>query len=140
MTYKITSVTTKPNLSVPNFDTWLSTVPASAIAQFPDAAGKTPVQVIEDSVKKLKNPAAGFISEGGSHSNDQLVWTWESVWESKEDWSAAIASITYIDGQADEGELAAGYIRKLYLTENNITVENFETFTDSEEASPTEGQ
>ena len=126
MPYKITSVTTKPNLSVPDFDVWLSTVPESAIAEFPDAAGKTPVQVIEDSVTALDNPAAGFISQGSVPDDNELIWTWEAVWASQSDWNNAASNNSYINGNIDQGELAGNYLRKLYNTENNITVENFE--------------
>ena len=127
MAFKITSVTTKPNVSVPDFDVWLSTVPESAIAAFPDAAGKTPVQVIEDSVTELDNPAKGFISQGSAPDDNDLIWTWESIWTSQADWANAIATNSYINGNIAQGELAAGYLRKLYLTENGITVENFES-------------
>ena len=127
MAYKITSITTKPNVSVPNFDEWISTVPESAIAAFPDAAGKTPVQVIEDSMAELDNPAAGFISQGSVPDDNDLIWTWEAVWESQADWKNAVATNNYINGNIAQGELAGGYLRKLYLTENGITVENFES-------------
>ena len=124
MSYKITSITTKPNLSVPNFDTWLSTVPESAIAAFPDAAGKTPVQVIEDSVTELDNPAKGFISQGSVAGDNELIWTWESIWESQADWTNAAATSSFTSGNV---ETAGSYLRKLYQTENGITVENFES-------------
>ena len=123
MPYKITSVTTKPNLSVPDFDVWLSTVPESAIAAFPDAAGKTPTQVIEESVTALDNPAAGFISQGSVPDTDDLVWTWEAVWDSKENWTAAVSASNFT---APNVETAGSFLRKLYQTENNITVETFE--------------
>ena len=125
MAYKITSITTKPNVSVPDFDVWLSTVPESAIAAFPDAAGKTPVQVIEDSVAELDDPATGFISQGSVPDDDDLIWTWEAVWASQSDWSNAVAKNSYINGNIAQGELAGGYLRKLYLSENGITVETF---------------
>lgn len=125
MPYKITSITTKPNLSVPDFDVWLSTVPQSAIAGFPDAAGKTPVQVIEDSVAELDDPAQGFISQGSVPDEDDLVWTWEAIWESQADWANAVAKNSYVDGNVTQGQLAGGYLRSLYITENNITVETF---------------
>lgn len=123
MPYKITSVTTKPNLSTPNFDEWLLTVPESAIAAFPDAAGKTPVQVIQESVTALDNPAAGFISQVSVPDNDDLVWTWEAVWNSKEDWANAANATSFT---APNVETAGSFLRNLYFTENNITVENFE--------------
>lgn len=125
MPYKITSITTKPNLSVSDFDVWLSTVPQSAIAGFPDAAGKTPVQVIQESVGELADPAQGFISQGAVPDEDDLVWTWESIWESQADWANAAAKTSYVNGNVAQGELAAGYLRSLYITENNITVETF---------------
>jgi hypothetical protein len=125
MPYKITSITTKPNLSVPDFDVWLSTVPQSAIAGFPDAAGKTPVQVIQDSVAELDDPAQGFISQGSVPDEDDLVWTWEAIWESQADWANASAKTSYVDGNVAQGQLAGGYLRSLYITENNITVETF---------------
>lgn len=123
MSYKITSVTTKPNLSTPNFDDWIGTVPESVIAAFPDAAGKTPVQVIEESVTALDNPAAGFISQGSVPDTDDLVWTWEAVWDSKEDWTNAVIASSFT---APNVETAGSFLRKLYISENNITVENFE--------------
>ena len=123
MPYKITSVTTKPNLSVPDFDVWLSTVPESAIAEFPDAAGKTPTQLIEDSITALDNPAAGFISQGSVPDADDLVWTWESVWDSKEDWTNAVIASSFTGPNV---ETVGSFLRQLYRTENNITVENFE--------------
>ena len=133
MAYKITSITTKPNVSVPDFDVWLSTVPESAIAAFPDAAGKTPVQVIEDSVAALDDPAAGFISQGAVPDEDELSWTWESIWASQADWlnATAINNITtgniICSGNVTSGnvETAGSYLRKLYWSENGITVENF---------------
>jgi hypothetical protein len=125
MAYKITSITTKPNVSVPDFDVWLSTVPESAIAAFPDAAGKTPVQVIEDSVTELDNPAEGFISQGAVADDNDLIWTWESIWTSQADWSNAVATNSYINGNIEQGQLAGDYLRKLYLSENGITVETF---------------
>lgn len=123
MPYKITSVTTKPNLSVPDFDVWISTVPQSVLAPFPDAVGKTPVQVIEESVTALDNPAAGFISQGSVPDEDDLVWTWETVWDSKAHWSNAVAASSFT---APNVETAGSFLRNLYLSENNITVENFE--------------
>ena len=123
MPYKITSVTTKPNVSTPNFDEWLLTVPESAIAAFPDAVGKTPVQVIQESVAALDNPAVGFISQGSVPDEDDLVWTWESIWNSKEDWSNAVTASSFT---APNVETAGSFLRNLYLSENNITVEKFE--------------
>ena len=122
MAFKITSVTTKPNVSVPDFDVWLSTVPESAIAAFPDAAGKTPVQVIEESVAALDDPANGFISQGSVPSDSNLIWTWESIWDSQADWNVAVATNSFTSGNV---ETAGSYLRKLYQTENGITVENF---------------
>ena len=124
MAYKITSITTKPNVSVPDFDVWLSTVPDSAIAAFPDAAGKTPVQVIEDSVAELDDPAEGFISEGAVASDNDLIWTWEAIWQSQADWSNAVAKNSFIGSNV---ETAGSYLRRLYQSENGITVENFES-------------
>ena len=124
MVYKITSITTKPNVSVPDFDVWLSTVPESAIAAFPDAAGKTPVQVIEDSVAELDDPAKGFISQGSTPDDNDLIWTWEAIWTSQTDWSNAAAKNSFTSGNVDT---AGSYLRKLYLSENGITVENFES-------------
>jgi hypothetical protein len=127
MAFKITSVTTKPNVSVPDFDVWLSTVPESAIAAFPDAVGKTPVQVIEDSVAELDDPAKGFISQGAVADDNDLIWTWESIWESQADWTNAVIISSYIDGNVAPGnvETVGSYLRKLYRSENGITVENF---------------
>ena len=125
MAYKITSITTKPNVSVPNFDVWLTTVPESAIAAFPDAAGKTPVQVIEDSVAELDDPAKGFISQGAVADDNDLIWTWEAIWTSQTAFANAAAVNNYVNGKAVQGDLAAGYLRKLYLSENGITVETF---------------
>ena len=122
MAYKITSITTKPNVSVPDFDVWLSTVPESAIAAFPDAAGKTPVQVIEDSVAELDDPAKGFISQGAVADDNDLIWTWESIWQSQADWNVAVATNSFTSGNV---ETAGSYLRKLYLSENEITVETF---------------
>jgi hypothetical protein len=122
MAFKITSVTTKPNVSVPDFDVWLSTVPESAIAAFPDAVGKTPVQVIEDSVAELDDPAKGFISQGSVADDNDLIWTWESIWDSQSDWNVAVATNSFTSGNV---ETAGSYLRKLYQTENGITVENF---------------
>ena len=124
MAYKITSITTKPNVSVPDFDVWLSTVPDSAIAAFPDAAGKTPVQVIEDSVAELDDPAEGFISEGAVADDNDLIWTWEAIWQSQADWSNAVAKNSFIGSNV---ETAGSYLRRLYQSENGITVENFES-------------
>ena len=134
MPYKITSVTTKPSLSTPNFDEWLLTVPESVLAAFPDAAGKTPTQVIEDSVAILSDPAEGFISQGGVPDNDDLSWTWEAVWASKEHWANSVAKSHFIAAETpsdcspkqEDIEKASSFLRKLYRTENNITVENFE--------------
>jgi len=122
MAFKITSITTKPNVSVPDFDVWLSTVPESAIAAFPDAAGKTPVQVIEDSVAELDDPAKGFISQGAVADDNDLIWTWESIWNSQADWNVAVATNSFTSGNV---ETAGSYLRKLYLSENGITVETF---------------
>ena len=122
MAFKITSVTTKPNVSVPDFDVWLSTVPESAIAAFPDAVGKTPVQVIEDSVAELDDPAKCFISQGSVADDNDLIWTWESIWDSQSDWNVAVATNSFTSGNV---ETAGSYLRKLYQTENGITVENF---------------
>ena len=129
MAYKITSITTKPNVSVPDFDVWLSTVPESAIAAFPDAAGRTPVQVIEDSVAELDDPAAGFISQGAVPDEDELSWTWESIWQSQADWANAVIISNFIDGNTAPGNVqtVGSYLRKLYQTENGITVETFES-------------
>ena len=122
MTYKITSISTKPNVSVPDLGPWLSTVPESAIATFPDAVGKTPTQVILDSVAELYDPAKGFISQGTT-INDDLSWTWEAIWQSQADWSNAVATNSFTSGNV---ETAGSYLRKLYLSENGITVETFE--------------
>ena len=127
MAFKITSITTKPNVSVPDFDVWLSTVPQSAIAAFPDAAGKTPVQVIQESVAELDDPAAGFISQGSVPDDNDLTWTWEAIWESQSDWNNAAAKNSFIDGNVTQGELAGGYLRSLYLSENGITVRTFDS-------------
>ena len=108
MAYKITSITTKPNVSVPDFDVWLSTVPESAIAAFPDAAGKTPVQVINDSVAELDDPAKGFISQGAVASDNDLIWTWEAIWQSQADWTNAVVTNSYINGNIAQGQLAGG--------------------------------
>jgi hypothetical protein len=124
MAFKITSVTTKPNVSVSDFDVWLSTVPESAIAAFPDAAGKTPVQVIEDSVAELDDPVKGFISQGAVADDNDLIWTWESIWTSQADWNVAVATNSFTSGNV---ETAGSYLRKLYQTENGITVESFES-------------
>ena len=124
MTYKITSISTKPNVSVPDLGPWLSTVPESAIATFPDAVGKTPTQVILDSVAELYDPAKGFISQGTT-INDDLSWTWEAIWTSQSDWSNAVAKNNYINGNISQGQLANGYLRNLYQTENGITIETF---------------
>jgi hypothetical protein len=127
MAFKITSITTKPNVSVPDFDVWLSTVPESAIAAFPDAAGKTPVQVIEDSVAELDDPANGFISQGSVPDDNDLIWTWEAIWASQADWTNAVRINSFIDGNVASGnvETVGSYLRNLYLTENGITVETF---------------
>ena len=122
MAFKITSITTKPNVSVPDFDAWLSTVPESVIAAFPDAAGKTPVQVIEDSVAELDDPAKGFISQGAVADDNDLIWTWESIWASQADWNVAVNTNSFTSGNV---ETAGSYLRKLYLSENGITVETF---------------
>ena len=122
MPYKITSITTKPNLSVPDFDVWLSTVPDSAIAAFPDTAGKTPVQVIEDFVAELDNPAKGFISQGAVADDNDLIWTWEAIWQSQSDWTNAVVTNSFNSGNI---ETAGSYLRNLYLSENGITVETF---------------
>ena len=129
MAFKITSITTKPNVSVPDFDVWLSTVPESAIAAFPDTAGRTPVQVIEDSVAALDDPAAGFISQGAVADDNDLIWTWEAIWQSQADWSNAVIISNFIDGNAAPGNVqtVGSYLRKLYLSENGITVETFES-------------
>ena len=124
MAYKITSITTKPNVSVPDFDTWLSTVPESAIAAFPDTAGRTPVQVIEDSVAELDDPAKGFISQGAVADDNDLIWTWEAIWASQADWNVAVNTNSFTSGNV---ETAGSYLRKLYLSENGITVEKFES-------------
>ena len=124
MAFKITSITTKPNVSVPDFDVWLSTVPESAIAAFPDAAGKTPVQVIEDSVAELDDPAKGFISQGAVADDNDLIWTWEAIWASQADWNVAVNTNSFTSGNV---ETAGSYLRKLYLSENGITVEKFES-------------
>jgi hypothetical protein len=132
MAFKITSITTKPNVSVPDFDVWLSTVPESAIAAFPDAAGKTPVQVIEESVAALDDPANGFISQGSIPDDNDLIWTWEAIWTSQADWiNASTASIFIISNDPNDPcatpnvQTAGSYLRKLYQTENGITVETF---------------
>jgi hypothetical protein len=122
MAFKITSITTKPNVSVPDFDVWLSTVPESAIAAFPDTAGKTPVQVIEDSVAALDDPAKGFISQGAAADDNDLIWTWESIWQSQADWTNAVVTNSFTSGNI---ETAGSYLRNLYLSENGITVETF---------------
>jgi hypothetical protein len=122
MAYKIINVSTKPNVSVPDFDVWLSTVPESVIAAFPDAAGKTPVQVIEESVAALDDPANGFISQGSVPSDSNLIWTWETIWTSQADWSNAVTTNCLIGGNV---ETAGSYLRRLYQTENGITVEAF---------------
>ena len=129
MAFKITSITTKPNVSVPDFDVWLSTVPESAIAAFPDTAGRTPVQVIEDSVAELDDPAKGFISQGAVADDNNLIWTWESIWESQADWTNAVIVNSFIDGNVAPGnvETVGSYLRKLYLSENGITIEKFES-------------
>ena len=129
MAFKITSITTKPNVSVPDFDVWLSTVPESAIAAFPDAAGRTPVQVIEDSVAELDDPAKGFISQGAVADDNDLIWTWESIWQSQADWANAVIISNFIDGNTAPGNVqtVGSYLRKLYQTENGITVETFES-------------
>jgi hypothetical protein len=129
MAFKITSITTKPNVSVPDFDVWLSTVPESAIAAFPDTAGRTPVQVIEDSVVELDDPAKGFISQGAVADDNDLIWTWESIWESQADWTNAVIVNSFIDGNIAPGnvETVGSYLRKLYISENGITVEKFES-------------
>jgi hypothetical protein len=124
MAYKITSITTKPNVSVPDFDVWLSTVPESAIAAFPDAAGKTPVQVIEDSVADLNDPAKGFISQGAVADDNDLIWTWEAIWQSQADWNVAVNTNSVTSANV---ETAGSYLRKLYWSENGITVESFES-------------
>ena len=124
MAYKITNITTKPNVSVPDFDVWLSTVPESAIAAFPDAAGKTPAQVILDSVAELDDPAKGFISQGAVADDNDLIWTWEAIWVSQADWNVAVNTNSFTSGNV---ETAGSYLRKLYLSENGITVEKFES-------------
>ena len=124
MAFKITSITTKPNVSVPDFDTWLSTVPESAIAAFPDTAGKTPAQVILDSVAELNDPAKGFISQGSVADDNDLIWTWEAIWASQADWNVAVNTNSFTSGNV---ETAGSYLRKLYLSENGITVENFDS-------------
>lgn len=122
MPYKLTSVVTKPNLSVPNFDVWLSTVPQSVLAPFPDATGKTPLQVIEESVT-MGNLAAGFISASSVPDDDDLVWTGETIWESKAHWEASTQNMSFTSGNT---QTAGSFLRQLYRSENNITVEKFE--------------
>jgi len=122
MAYKIINVSTKPNVSVPDFDVWLTTVPESAIAAFPDAAGKTPVQVILDSVAELDDPAKGFISQSSVADDNDLIWTWEAIWTSQADWANAVTTNCLTSANV---ETAGSYLRRLYRSENGITVENF---------------
>jgi hypothetical protein len=82
------------------------------------------VQVIEDSVAELDDPAKGFISQGAAADDNDLIWTWESIWQSQADWANAVIISNFIDGNV---ETAGSYLRKLYQTENGITVETFES-------------
>ena len=94
---------------------------------FPDAAGKTPQQVIQESVQNLDNPSEGFISSGSVPDDDDLTWTWESVWIDQSSWINAVVQNSFISGNANIGQTAGGYLRQLYMTENNITVQHFES-------------
>ena len=82
----------------------------------------TPVQVIEDSVAELDDPAKGFISQGAVADDNDLIWTWESIWASQADWNVADNTNSFTSGNV---ETAGSYLRKLYLSENGITVETF---------------
>lgn len=148
MRYKVTNITTKSSADVPDFDEWLSQQDALLLSEFPECAGKTPSQVIQESMAVYSDPSRGFISSSSRVSDDGLSWTWETIWESKEAFKNSInktnnieLDVAVVDKETGESvvdangnvvwqkkETAGAYIRRMYNETYGaeLTCETFE--------------
>lgn len=136
MPFKITNITRKPSADVPDFDEWLHSLDSSFLKNYPEVAGKTPAEVIEEHIPKHMahtDPVLGFVSERSWASEDNLTWYYESVWESKSHWQNATLKLNTKNTQdmtvedyfgSDLNyklyENAAYFIKKSYLTIFNV--------------------
>lgn len=120
MPYKVNYEVTKPNLSVPNFYQWVSSLPDNFMESltgsegpFPGKAGKTPKQIIDDFIARTNTyESDNGISRSVSNSGDGLTRNVAIIYPTKEiaDSGEALGSIT----------TAEKYLRDLYSSENNI--------------------
>ena len=83
MAYQVTSVTTKANISDPDFYVWYETMldPNVVYNKFPNLTGQSISSIVKDEIDKLNDPTKGFISEEVSVSNDNLVFTLITTYE-----------------------------------------------------------
>jgi len=81
MAYKVTSITTKSNISDPDFDVWYKTMldPNVVYNKFPNLTGQSIQSIIEDDINTINDPTTGFIGQEMSANNSTytLVTTYE---------------------------------------------------------------
>jgi hypothetical protein len=84
MAFVVTKVSTKGNVSDPDFSSWLSTLDPNVLSGFPDVAGQTPQEVVDSYMENVVNVVSGgFVSEEVTVSDDQSVTTLVTTWESQ---------------------------------------------------------
>lgn len=83
MAYQVTSVTTKGNVSDPDFYVWYETMldPNVVYNKFPNLTGQSISSIVKDEIDKLYDPTNGFISQEVSVSDDNSVFTLVTTYE-----------------------------------------------------------
>lgn len=116
MPYKTTAITRKSSAAIPDFDEWLDQQDSSILADYPECVGKTPAQVLQESMEVYSDPAKGFISSSSRVSDDGLSWTWETIWESREAYQSSENVAAGNTGETDQNLKVspALHIKQLY--------------------------
>jgi hypothetical protein len=104
MAYQITSVTTKANISDPDFYVWYETIldPNVVYNKFPNLTGQSISSIVKDEIDKLYDPTKGFISEEVSESDDNSVFTLVTTYEHQ---SNVIPDISNIQTESCSGNI-----------------------------------
>lgn len=129
MPFQVEYKTTFIESPVPSIEEYLSTLGPEILVNYPDVAGKTPLEVYHDGAAAQpiqRGERANFISETISSSPDGLVVTLTHLWENQDAWLAANPVIprananTSISGNITSNAnvilpaTAYGYVRYLY--------------------------
>lgn len=102
MAFVVTAVTTKGNISDPDFDVWSSSVldPNIVYSEFPTLLGVPIPDLINDSIDNVvNNVAQGFISEESTVSDDGSIWTLITTWSSQEDYFKSLDRANFSKGE-----------------------------------------